>query len=100
LVRTFDESGAGKPGCERVAEGMRIPNTVPSSNVPAAEGADMKEFKCGAIVPGCEHVFEGESDSAILDQIGDHARDAHGMHEVPPEVIDSIVDNISERVSA
>jgi predicted small metal-binding protein len=60
----------------------------------------MKEFRCGAIVPGCSTVFEGESDSAILDQIAAHARDDHGMHEVPPEVVDSILDNIRERAPA
>jgi predicted small metal-binding protein len=60
----------------------------------------MKEFRCGAIVPGCSTVFEGESDSAILDQIAAHARDDHGMHEVPPEVVDSILDNIRERTPA
>jgi predicted small metal-binding protein len=60
----------------------------------------MKEFKCGTIVPGCSTVFEGESESVILDQIADHARDAHGMHEVPPEVVDSIRANIVERPSA
>ena len=58
----------------------------------------MREFKCGAIVPGCSTLFEGESDSAILDQIAAHARDDHGMDEVPPEVVDTILDNIREKV--
>jgi predicted small metal-binding protein len=57
----------------------------------------MKEFECKTIVPGCSTVFEGESESEILDQIGDHARDAHGMNEVPPEVVDQIRANITER---
>jgi predicted small metal-binding protein len=57
----------------------------------------MKEFKCTTIVPGCSTVFEGESESEILNQIGDHARDAHGMNEVPPEVVDQIRANITER---
>jgi predicted small metal-binding protein len=57
----------------------------------------MKEFKCGTIVPGCPTVFEGESESEILDQIGDHARDEHGMNDVPPEVVDQIRANITER---
>ena len=57
----------------------------------------MKEFKCGTIVPGCSTVFKGESESEILDQIGDHARDDHGMSEVPPEVVDQIRANITER---
>ena len=57
----------------------------------------MKEFKCGTIVPGCSTVFEAESESEILDQIGNHARDDHGMSEVPPEVVDQIRANIRER---
>ena len=57
----------------------------------------MKEFRCGAIVPGCETKFEGESEDESLQQIAVHARDAHGMHEVPPEVVDTIRAEISER---
>jgi predicted small metal-binding protein len=60
----------------------------------------MKQFRCGAIVPGCSAVFEGESESAILNQIGAHARDEHGMDEVPPEVVDTIRDNITEEAPA
>jgi predicted small metal-binding protein len=57
----------------------------------------MKEFKCGAIVPGCKNTFQGESEEEILQQIELHARDAHGMHEVPPEVVDTIRAEIRER---
>jgi predicted small metal-binding protein len=57
----------------------------------------MKEFKCGELVPGCDHVFEGTSEDEILAQIADHARDAHGMDEVPDEVVDTIRASISER---
>jgi predicted small metal-binding protein len=60
----------------------------------------MKEFRCEMIVPSCSTVFEGESDSAILDQIAAHARDEHGMPEVPPEVVYAILDNIQEKVAA
>ncbi|MDX6422808.1 MAG: hypothetical protein QOI67_279 [Gaiellaceae bacterium] len=57
----------------------------------------MKEFRCGDVVPGCEHEFEGESEDEILHQITAHARDEHGMDEVPPEVVDTIRSKISER---
>lgn len=57
----------------------------------------MKEFRCGELVPGCSATFEGESDEEILQQVATHARDEHGMHEVPPEVIDKVVASISER---
>jgi predicted small metal-binding protein len=72
----------------------------PDADTPTTEGTTMKEFKCGAIVPGCETVIEGESESAIFDQIASHARDAHGLDEVPPEVIDAIHANIKDRVPA
>ena len=50
----------------------------------------MKQFACGELVPGCETVFRAESDDEILEQVAVHARDDHGMDEVPPEVEDRI----------
>jgi predicted small metal-binding protein len=57
----------------------------------------MKEFRCGTLVPGCEAAFHGESEDEILQHIAAHARDEHGMAEVPPEVVDRILASISER---
>lgn len=57
----------------------------------------MREFRCGDLVPGCGTVIEGESDDEILAQVVTHARDAHGMPEVPPEVVDTIQASIVER---
>lgn len=57
----------------------------------------MKEFRCGALVPGCWAIFQGETDDEILRQVVVHAREEHGMDQVPPEVVDEIVSEISER---
>ena len=57
----------------------------------------MKEFVCGAMVPSCEAVLEAESEQELLVHIVAHARDAHGMHEVPPEVMDQIKAVITDR---
>jgi predicted small metal-binding protein len=57
----------------------------------------VKEFRCGDIVPGCPTKFEGESNDEILEQVAVHARNEHGMDEVPPEVVDQVVARISER---
>jgi predicted small metal-binding protein len=57
----------------------------------------VKEFRCGDLVPGCPTTFEGESDEKILEQVAVHAREDHGMDEVPPEVVDQIRAGISER---
>ena len=50
----------------------------------------MKQFSCGAVVPGCTATFEAESDQQILAQVADHARRDHGMAEVPEEVAEQV----------
>ena len=57
----------------------------------------MKEFRCGELVPGCGAAFQGESEAEILEEIRGHARDEHGMDEVPPEVVDQILASMTER---
>lgn len=57
----------------------------------------MKEFRCGEIVPGCDAVLDGESDDEILEKVGVHAREEHGMDEVPPEVEQNVRALIIER---
>ena len=50
----------------------------------------MKQFKCGDVVPGCQWVTTNEDEARLFEDIGTHARDAQGMDEVPPEVVDQI----------
>jgi predicted small metal-binding protein len=57
----------------------------------------VRVFRCGDIVPGCEAELEGESDDEILVSVEAHAREEHGMDEVPPEVVDRIRASITER---
>jgi predicted small metal-binding protein len=56
----------------------------------------MKQFKCGDVVPGCQWVTRSEDEKELFKDIHSHARDAHGMDEVPPEVVDAINDVITE----
>jgi predicted small metal-binding protein len=56
----------------------------------------MKQFKCGDVVLGCEWVTRSEDDQELFDDISSHARDAHAMDEVPPEVEDKIRAVITE----
>jgi predicted small metal-binding protein len=56
----------------------------------------MKEFRCGDVVPECPYVTRDEEEEALLARISEHARDAHGMDEVPPEVVDAIRSAIVE----
>ena len=56
----------------------------------------MKQFKCGDVVPGCEWVTRSDDEDVLLEEIQSHARDVHGMDEVPPEVEDQIQRVITE----
>ncbi len=50
----------------------------------------MKEFDCGAVVPGCTRTFRGDDEEDILAQVAERARRDHGMASVPPEVADEV----------
>jgi predicted small metal-binding protein len=56
----------------------------------------MKQFKCGDVVLGCEWVTRSEDENELFQDIQSHAREAHGMDEVPPEVVDKINEVITE----
>jgi predicted small metal-binding protein len=57
----------------------------------------MKEFRCGDLIPACAATFHSESEEEIFRQIAAHARNEHGVDEVPSEVIDQIRAGITEQ---
>ena len=56
----------------------------------------MKQFNCGDVVPGCQWITRNDDEQVLFEDISVHARDAHGMDEVPPEVVDQIRGVITE----
>ena len=56
----------------------------------------MKQFTCWAVVRGCLWVGLDVADEKLWAEIAAHAREAHGMENVPPEVADAIRDKITE----
>ncbi len=56
----------------------------------------MKQFSCGAVVPGCTASFSGDTEDEILGQVAQHAKDDHGMDEVPADVVEAVKANIVE----
>lgn len=46
----------------------------------------MKQFSCGDVVPGCTATFIGR-DYEILEGVARHAEEAHGIANVPPELV-------------
>lgn len=56
----------------------------------------MKQFSCGAVVPGCTATFSGETEEEILTHVAQHAKEDHGMESVPDEVVTQVRQNIVE----
>jgi predicted small metal-binding protein len=50
----------------------------------------MKKFACGDVVAGCDGVVTGETDDDVLAAAAAHAASAHGMTDVPDEVVAAI----------
>jgi predicted small metal-binding protein len=60
----------------------------------AGRADGMKRFRCEQLVAGCDATFEAPDEDGILRQVVVHAREAHGMDEVPPEVADRVLKGI------
>ncbi len=50
----------------------------------------MKQFSCGDVVPGCKSSFQGASEDEILGQVAKHAREDHGMTDIPASLVDHV----------
>lgn len=51
-------------------------------------------LSCGDAMPGCSARFEEDSRDRILELVAVHAREAHGVTEVTPEMLEAIGANI------
>lgn len=54
----------------------------------------MKQFACGAVVPGCQAVFRAGDENGILEQVAAHARRDHGLESVPAELVEAVRERI------
>jgi predicted small metal-binding protein len=58
------------------------------------------KLSCGDAVPGCSARFEEDSRERILELVSVHAREAHGVVDVTPEMLEAIGNNIHPVVPA
>ena len=49
-----------------------------------------KVLKCGDVVPGCNAELRGNSVDEVLKQANEHAKTAHNMQTMPPEVLNQV----------
>ena len=56
----------------------------------------MKQFACASVVDGCEGVVTGATEDEVLAAAAQHAAEAHGMSDVPPDVVAAIRSGITD----
>jgi predicted small metal-binding protein len=49
-----------------------------------------KVLKCGDVVPGCNFEIRGNSEGEVLKKADDHAKTAHNMQNMSPEVLSKV----------
>ncbi|HET8551882.1 MAG TPA: DUF1059 domain-containing protein [Gammaproteobacteria bacterium] len=49
-----------------------------------------KTMRCGDVVEGCDFVARGENEDEVMAQAADHAKTAHGVNEVSPEMAEKV----------
>lgn len=55
--------------------------------VRSGQGAE-KELRCRDVGPDCDHVIHGRTEEEIFTKAAEHARIAHQMSEIPPDVME------------
>ena len=49
-----------------------------------------KVMRCNDVVGNCDFVARGESEQEIMEQASEHARTAHQLSDVTPEMADKV----------
>jgi predicted small metal-binding protein len=58
-----------------------------------------KIVNCREVGVDCDFEARGETEQEVLQQCLDHARSAHGMSEIPPELMEKVRNSIREEPS-
>jgi predicted small metal-binding protein len=49
-----------------------------------------KELRCGDVVPGCSTVIEGKDDKEVMAKAAEHAKNAHNLPAISPDLADKV----------
>ena len=56
-----------------------------------------KVLHCGDVMPGCKAVIEGKDTAEVMKKGAEHAKTAHGMHSIPPDVAQKVQAAIKDK---
>jgi len=49
-----------------------------------------KVLKCGDVTPGCNVELRGNSEDEVLKKAAEHAKAAHNMQNIPPDMMSKV----------
>lgn len=49
-----------------------------------------KVVRCRDVGVDCDYVARGETEEEVLQQCAEHGKAAHGMAEIPPEMVEKV----------
>lgn len=49
-----------------------------------------KVLKCGDLMPGCNVVIEGKDVTEVMRKGAEHAKTAHGITTIPPDMVKKV----------
>ncbi|UCG75428.1 MAG: DUF1059 domain-containing protein [Gemmatimonadota bacterium] len=55
-----------------------------------------KQLRCADIVPGCDYTAWAETEEELMELVVAHARSAHGIEEVTPEIAEKVRSAVEE----
>ncbi len=61
------------------------------------DAKDTKRIACNDVVPGCGFTASAETEEELMKQVVAHAKDAHGVTEVTPELAAKVKAAIVQR---
>jgi len=56
-----------------------------------------KVLQCGDVMPGCNVVIEGKDEAEVMAKGAEHAKTAHGIATIPPDVAAKVQAAIKEK---
>jgi predicted small metal-binding protein len=57
----------------------------------------MKQLRCGDLMPGCNAVIEGQDEAEVMKKGAEHAKTAHGMANMPPDMAKKVQGAIKDK---
>lgn len=60
----------------------------------------LKALHCGDLMSGCDFVARGATEDEVMQKAAEHAKTAHGMQDIPPDMAPKVRAAIRDEQSA